>query len=90
MTPTPPPPAVVGPPSIHAPQGINIPPAVAGFIRGIGNAAAVAGLGFIVTNAASLPLPDSWKVYIPIIVLAARTLEGLVDQAVKGPGNGTL
>ena len=87
MTPTPPPLPVVGPPSIRAPQ---VPPAIAGFIRGVGNAAAVAGLGFIVTNAASLPLPDSWKVYIPIIVLVARTLEGLVDQAVKGPGNGTL
>ncbi len=59
--------------------GINIPPQIAGFVRGILIAAAIAGIEAAINLSGTLHLSPSEAVWLPIVVLGLRTLEGVLD-----------
>lgn len=61
-------------------QGDGIPPALVGFLRGLLEAAVMAGLIAGVAYATSSDAPAALQLYTPLFVLGGRTLEGLADH----------
>lgn len=60
-------------------SGINVPPQVVGFARGIVSAAGVAAIEAAINSTGMLHLSPDQAVWLPLIVLGLRTFEGMLD-----------
>lgn len=55
-------------------------PALAGFLRGLALAVAIAVLEAVAVYLGGADLPEAAAVYVPVVVLLLRTLEGELDR----------
>ena len=60
-------------------RGLGVPAPVVGAARGLVEAVAFAAGGAVIIWVAGLDLPDEWKVIIPVVTLAWRQGEGILD-----------
>ena len=62
-------------------RGLDVPPVVVGFARGLAEAVSLAALGAVIVFVADGEnVPDKIEFLIPAIILVVRTLEGIADH----------
>ena len=61
-------------------RGIGVPPAVVGFFRGLVEAVVASVIMAISRELEGPDVPTELEVWVPIIFVALRSLEGVADQ----------
>ena len=61
-------------------RGLILNPVLVGFARGLAEAAAMAALLFAFEFVSGGNLPDEMQMWVPIITLGLRQLEGIADK----------
>lgn len=61
-------------------RGLTAPAWLVGLVRGIIEAAIIAGLQVIVLTLGTVQLPGAWAVFAPGIILLVRFAEGAADH----------
>lgn len=61
-------------------NGINVPPRLVSWARGLLAAAVIAAIEGAIKFATDNSLSGNWDVYLPLIVLVLRAAEGEIDQ----------
>lgn len=56
-------------------------PAVVGFLRGVLEGVLIAALGVLVAAVSELDFGE-WNIVLPVVLLGARTVEGIIDHKV--------